>query len=111
MTKITSKPRLLPGYQAYNNIHKERVGPIILKQWTDSVLLKRPISEKEMAIPPVPIDFRNAALRALLEAEPPAIKAEVEIWRQAQRTADDPQEKEQHDNDGDMPNMASVYHR
>lgn len=36
-------------------------------------------------IPAVPIDFRNATLLKMLRAEPTAVQADVEVWRQAQR--------------------------
>lgn len=36
-------------------------------------------------MPQVPIDFRNKALKRMLEAEPPEVHEQVEVWRQAQR--------------------------
>lgn len=84
--KTAPKTRLLPLYQAYNNMFKICLGPIIQKEWTDSVLLERCTEEeKKKPIPPVPINFRNAALIKMLRAESPVVQEDVEVWRQAQR--------------------------
>lgn len=112
MTKVVCKTRLLPAYHAYNNMHKERLGPIIYDEWRISVLSKRHTDEeKAKAIPPIPIDFRNTRLRVLLEAEPQAVKTEVEAWRQARRTAEDSQEKGQVEISNEKLNTASAYHK
>lgn len=68
-------------------MYKSRVGPIIQKQWTDSVLLTRYTEEeKARPIPAVPISFRNANLSKMLRAEPTEVQDGVEVWRQAQRS-------------------------
>lgn len=68
---------------------KPRLGPIIDQEWAAAVTLQRLTEEDKLKpIPAVPINFRNAALKRMLEGESPEIKAEVEAWRQAQRNLD-----------------------
>lgn len=82
-----SKPRKLSAYHAYSAMNKDRIGPIIDQEWVNSVLLQRHTDkEKAMAMPPVPIAFRNATLKRLLKAEPPSVQADVETWRQTRQT-------------------------
>lgn len=77
-----SKPRVLAAYHAYNAMNKDRIGPIIDQEWVKSVLLERHTDEqKALAVPPVPIQFRNATLKSMLQAEPASVHAEVEVWR------------------------------
>lgn len=66
----------------------ERVGPVIEKEWADAVLSQRDAEDDEdedeaTQIPPVPIHFRNAALKRLLDAEPSEVHKEVDVWRNA----------------------------
>lgn len=83
-----SKSRILSAYHAYGAMNKDRVASVIDLEWTESILLDRHTDEeKAMAIPPVPISFRNATLKRLLQAEPSSVQAEVEAWRHAKRAA------------------------
>lgn len=81
-----SKPRLLATYQAYNKIFKDRLTPIIEAEWLSSILAKRNTEEERaLKVPQVPINFRNKAVKRMLEAEPPEVHEQVEAWRQARR--------------------------
>lgn len=78
---------MLAPYQAYSRLYQERLGPLINKEWADSVSSQRATEEDSgqvKPIPPVPINFRNATLKRLLLAEPPEIRAEIEEWRKAE---------------------------
>lgn len=82
-----SKTRLLSIYHAYSAMFKLRLGPIIDKEWADAVMSQRLAEEDKLkSIPAVPINFRNAALKRMLADESTEVKAQVEAWRQAQRT-------------------------
>lgn len=92
-------------------MHKKRLGPIIDKKWADSVLSSRDTDEeKAKSIPAVPISFRNATLRQLLEAEPLAVQDDVEAWRQAQQQTE-VANKEEDDEEAIRFKKANAYHK
>lgn len=106
-----SKPRLLSVYHAYSAMFKPRLSPMIIQQWTASVVSERLTEEDKLKpIPPVPINFRNAALKTMLAAESPETQAEVEVWRQAQRIVE---VKGQGDDDEEISRLAAAnqYHK
>lgn len=81
-------------------------------QWADSVISSRRTAEENAKpIPAVPINFRNAALIKLLEAEPPSVQAEVEVWRQAQQQADELKDEEDLDEEALRLQKANIYHK
>lgn len=98
---------------------KERVGPIIDKEWAASVLEKRAVEEDETLpkppdeatrMPPVPISFRNSVLKRLLKAEPSEIHEEIEVWRKAHHVVKCSNEDESAEDDGKFE-KADGYHR
>lgn len=92
-------------------MHKGRVGPIIDQEWANSILSERHTDEqKALPMPPVPIAFRNATLKRLLQDEPPSVQAEVEAWRQAKRSAEVKAEGEV-DEEAVRLETAEQYHR
>lgn len=106
-----SKPRLLSTYHAYSAMFKPRLGPIINREWTTSVISRRVTEEdNSKPIPPVPINFRNAALKRMLAEESPETQAEVEAWRQSQHIVE---VKGQGDDDEEICRLAAAnqYHK
>lgn len=91
----------------------ERVGPVIEKEWANSVLSQRDNEtddDEPTRIPPVPIHFRNAALKRLLNAEPSVVHAEVDIWRKAHHGINN-SVAEPADDDDMRFDAAERYHR
>ncbi|KAF7967411.1 hypothetical protein HWV62_34381 [Athelia sp. TMB] len=106
-----SKSRLLSITHAYNALHKERLGPIIIQEWTESVISGRTTDEeKSKPVPPVPINFRNAMLKRMFAEESADVKTEVEAWRQA-RHANDAKKEEGDDEESRRLATANRYHR
>lgn len=90
---------------------KPRLGPIINQEWTTSVISQRLTEEdKSKPIPPVPLNFRNAALKRMLAEESPETQAEVETWRQSQHIVE---AKGQGDGDEESCRLAAAnqYHK
>lgn len=93
-------------------MHKKRLGPIIDKKWANSVLSPRDTEDgKAKPIPAVPISFRNTTLIQLLEVEPPAVQADVEVWRQAQQQTEEATNKDEVDEETIRFNKANIYHK
>lgn len=106
-----SKPRIVSTYHAYSTMNKDCVGLIIDQEWTKSVLLERQTDEqKAKPVPPVPIQFRNATLKSLLQAEPSSVHADVESWQRS-RLAVKLKVGEDIDEETARLNKADQYHQ
>lgn len=92
-------------------MNKDSVALIINQEWAKSVLLERHTDEqKAMPVPPVPIHFRNATLKSLLQAEPPTVHTDVEEWWRA-HLAVKPKTGEEVDKEAVRLDKADQYHR
>ncbi|KAF7978594.1 hypothetical protein HWV62_45316 [Athelia sp. TMB] len=99
-------------YHAYGKLFKERVDPVVEKEWVESVKAKRVANgEKDAPIPSmVPIDFRNTVVKRLLSLESDEVKAEVEAWRIAELNGRCKQDKGGEDEDEEL-SIPERYHR
>ncbi|KAF7976044.1 hypothetical protein HWV62_7950 [Athelia sp. TMB] len=106
-----SKTRMLAAYQAYHSMFKDRLEPIIKQEWIDSVMSERLTEEaKAKPIPPIPINFRNAASKRMLQEEPADVQNEVDEWRRAQRNNSSKVEDEG-DEEAQRLRIANRYHK
>ncbi|KAF7982531.1 hypothetical protein HWV62_28154 [Athelia sp. TMB] len=88
LTKDTS-PRMLALYQVYGQMNKERLVPIISKEWADKVMSgEHTDNEKAKLLAKVPIDFWNSALRRTFNAEPADVQKAVDVWRRENRATE-----------------------
>lgn len=105
-----SNGRMLAAYQAYSQMFKDRLEPIIQQEWIAHTLGKRTEEEKAKPIPRAPMTFRNEVAKRLLAKEPQEVQAQVEKWRQDERDRDKKVEDED-DEEAQRLSTNKRYHK